>query len=329
MGSSFSELISTSRFCAGCHEWTNDAGVPVMSTFSEWSEVSGADPDALQCQDCHMKKKFGADYRGESNELGFIVDNPHVQQNHGILRRKSTIHPHTFHGAAEYVTEAAALGLGLADAGGALEVTVGIDNVNAGHGLPTGMPFRHAILVVEAQFDGASAALLSGPTVPDYGGVGDAPEDLAGRPGKGYAKVLGDGTGARNVPFWRATEVIEDTRIRGAESDEITFRFAAPPEGGEASVTARLVYRRAFREMVLTKGWDVEDIEMASDQATLELAAAPEPGADAGAPDGGAAADSEEGRQDGCGCEAGAGDSAPGMALLLVALGLGRRRRRG
>ncbi len=320
MSSSYSPLIKTSRFCAGCHEWTNEHGVPVMSTYSEWSAVAGADPDALQCQDCHMKKKFGADYFGEPDEEAFIVDNEHVQQNHGVRRKKATIYPHTFHGAKELVEEAAGVDLELADDNGSLVVTVGIDNVNAGHALPTGMPFRHMLLVVEATADGAPLELSDGPVVPDYGG------NLAGRPGRGYARVLGDADGNRNVPFWRATEVLEDTRIRGAERDEVTLRFAGPEGGGEVSVTARLVYRRAFQAMMEAKKWNLDDTEIGLAEASAELSPAAAEPIDAGVPDAAPAADddSEEGTSDGCGCAVG-DRAAPAWMLLL--LGLLRRRR--
>ena len=320
MTSSYSPLIKTSRFCAGCHEWTNDAGVPVMSTYSEWSEVSGADPDALQCQDCHMKKKFGRDYRGEPEPVDeYILDDDHVQRMHGVLRSSATRHPHEFHGADEYAKEAADLFVDGRREGGELVVEVEVENTNAGHALPTGMPFRHALLVVEVSGNGFELDQTGGPVVPAWGGEGDSDRDLAGLPGKGYAKVLGDGTGAVNVPFWRATEVIEDTRVRGGDSDTVTLTFAVPEGVTEAVVKARLVYRKAFIDMARIKRWAMEDIEMAAVETELDVTPTPDDevvadgqaGDDAGNDVGEGADVGDAGGPAGDGAAAGAGDDGP------------------
>ena len=48
-------LIALSSLCAACHEYSNARGVPVLSTYSEWT--SGPYPARGQtCQECHMKK---------------------------------------------------------------------------------------------------------------------------------------------------------------------------------------------------------------------------------------------------------------------------------
>ncbi len=319
MRTSYSELISTSRMCAGCHEWRNELGAPVMTTWSEWSEVSGADPEALQCQDCHMKKRFGPEYRGEPESRALIVSDEEVGRLHGVLRPTSTVYPHTFQGAAELIGEAAELELEARQAGDEILVTVTVANANAGHALPTGMPFRHLVLVVAAQAGGEALRQTEGPTVPDYGG------ELAGQAGRGYARVLGDGTGARNVPFWRATEVLEDTRIRALEQDRVQLRFARP-EAGEVVVAARLLYRRYFPEMVAAKGWSEPEVLMARTGARLRVedeAAPPVVVPDASVADAAADAGAEDSAAEGCGC-ASAGD--PSAALLLLLL-FGRRRR--
>ena len=330
MLTTFNPLLTQSRFCGGCHQYTNENGVKVQTTYSEWAEMSGADPDALQCQDCHMKKKFGKEYQGEDPGVDYILNDEHMQQMHGTLHPKSKIYPHTFHGAAEYITEAASLAVTAEQVGGEVIVKATIDNVNAGHALPTGMPFRHMILEITATADGAPMVQVAGPKVPDYGGVGSAPEDLAGKPGKGFARVLGDETETRNVPFWRATREIEDTRIGPADSDEVELRFEPPEAGGAAKISARLIYRRAFRKMVLERKWDsqgaakdrVKDVVMNAAEADVTLTpwvkTKVEP-TDAGG-DGGASGDSS-GDDSGCTSAGAAGPGSPGGSPWLV-LGL-------
>lgn len=329
MTTSYSPLITQSRFCGGCHEWTNDHGVPVLSTYSEWAEMSGADPDALQCQDCHMKKKFGKDWQGEdTSKMAFILNDAHIQQMHGTLRPVSKIFPHVFVGADKLAAEAAAVTLEAAQVEGALRIKVAVKNVNAGHALPTGMPFRHMILHVQASIGDQPLTQTDGPKVPEYGGVGDAAEDLAGVPGKGYARVLGDGKGGRNVPFWDATEVIEDTRVRPAGQDEVTLRFAVPEAGGKASVKASLIYRRALRDMNLKRSWALKDEVIG--QGAAEVTLTPwvktvTPTDDKSAGDAASAADGDAG-----GCNTGAragGAMTSGLVLLLATLLLLLRRR--
>ena len=329
MTTSYNETITKARMCAGCHEWQNDQGVPVLSTFSEWSEMSGADPAALQCQDCHMKKKFGDGYTGEPKPtLGYILDDQMQQGMPGVKRWSDSVFPHVFTGGEDLAYEAAKVTLDLAQDGGDLVATIAVKNVNAGHALPTGMPFRNMILVVDADVGGVKLTQTGGPVVPDYGGEGTAPEDLAGKPGKGYARVLGDGKGGRMTPFWRATEVLEDTRIRAAETDEVELRFAVPQAGGKAHVTAALVYRRGYRPMVLEKKWDVEDAAIGGAARELDLSAPPPPEQDAGTvpPAAEPAAAVAPERTDGCAATpTGAPSALAPLALLLALVALRRR----
>ena len=73
-------------------------------------------------------------------------------------------------------------------------VTVSITNDQTGHHVPTDSPLRHLILLVQAT-DGQGQALpqLDGPTVPEWGGVGD--------PAQGYyAGLRGPATNAALEP---------------------------------------------------------------------------------------------------------------------------------
>lgn len=47
-GSIFSEVYTSSRLCATCHEYQNALGFPVLSTYSEWKESRYA-KEGLQC----------------------------------------------------------------------------------------------------------------------------------------------------------------------------------------------------------------------------------------------------------------------------------------
>ncbi len=60
----FSPLLLDSKFCAGCHEFTNENGVPVLTTYSEW-EQSFYRGEGIHCQFCHLPQLFpGSDEEG-------------------------------------------------------------------------------------------------------------------------------------------------------------------------------------------------------------------------------------------------------------------------
>ncbi len=60
----YSELHTTSEFCAGCHEVIELDGLPLERPYSEWLESPSAD-DGQTCQDCHMPT-----YQGPAAEGG-------------------------------------------------------------------------------------------------------------------------------------------------------------------------------------------------------------------------------------------------------------------
>ena len=52
----------TSEFCAGCHEYTNDRGIPIFSTYSEW-KTSPQAAEGKTCLKCHMPQAAGQTVR--------------------------------------------------------------------------------------------------------------------------------------------------------------------------------------------------------------------------------------------------------------------------
>jgi hypothetical protein len=120
--------------------------------------------------------------------------------------------------------------------------------------------------------DGQPLPLLSGETIPDWGGVGD-PElgYYAGLPGKGYAKILSElwteiePTGS----YWFPTRIVSDNRIAAFETDTSTYVFGASQDV-EAYVEITLLFRRAFKELMDQKGWDVPDIVMEQEGHVLQ-----------------------------------------------------------
>jgi hypothetical protein len=281
MRPSFSTLHRTSNICAACHQYHNPTtDAPGQNTFLEWqgSPYATPGPGYRVCQDCHMPNLDGV---GENCEFG------------GADRQSAERHAHTFIGSTpETLSANIALSTAVSEvAGGRVRVVSAVDNFGAGHDFPTGISIRNAILWITATLDGQPLAQVSGPTIPFWASddvPGDQPGDLAGQPGKGFAKVLegrinGQGPVVRPVLFIDAENVYSLTTIPSGTIDTSEIEFALPPgaaPGSTVEVSAVLLYRRAWRALAVTKGWtetthgDPIEIEVARNDESLLLTGA-------------------------------------------------------
>lgn len=149
---------------------------------------------------------------------------------------------------------------------GMVLVDVAITNDKTGHSVPTGSPLHHMLLVVTAKDQaGNELSLQGGSSLPDWAG------DYAGVPGQYYAKVLRDKwTG--DVPtgaYWREIELVEDTRLSALATSESRYQFHAPA-AQSATVEIRLLYRRAYQQLMTWKSWPDADIVMAQQTLTIK-----------------------------------------------------------
>jgi hypothetical protein len=261
MEDTYLPLIEQSQFCAPCHFGVFWDTV-VYNSFGEWLESRYSDPSydgARTCQQCHMPSPTildGATITNVAPDAG------------GIERDPLAIHAHTFPGASSEVLlqNSVSMSIEAAVDHEELAVTVVIVNDQTGHHVPTDSPLRQMILLVEARdASGASLPLIEGPTVPSWGGVGDpARGHYAGLPGTGYARILQElwtevaPTGA----YWNPTRVLSDNRIPALGSDTTQYNFDASRADRPLNVVARLVFRRAFIELMEWKGWEIPDILM-------------------------------------------------------------------
>ncbi len=110
--------------------------------------------------------------------------------------------------------------------------------------------------------------------------------DYAGLPGAGFASVTegrinDQGPAVRPVLFIDGEAVYEDTLIPSGATDVTEVLLALPAAaqaGDEVVVEARLLYRRAWRALAVTKGWQTTpqggpiEIEVARSFDTVTLA---------------------------------------------------------
>lgn len=259
---SYLPLEEESAFCSSCHFGVFWDTV-VYNSFGEWLDSPYSDPETGQtCQDCHMPLA-GYDY--------FVFPDKG-----GLHRDLSRIFSHRMPGAADeaLLQDTVTMDVNAKQADGTITVEVSLTNYGAGHHVPTDSPLRNLILLVRAT-DGEGQPLdqVDGPTVPEWGGVGDENAgNYAGLPGKGFAKVLEElwtevaPTGA----YWQQTRILEDTRIPALATDVSTYAFAAPTKPGEVIVDVQLLFRRAFKPLADVKGWDDPDILMERRTLTLD-----------------------------------------------------------
>jgi len=258
---SYLPLEEESAFCAPCHFGVFWDTV-VYNSFGEWLDSPYSDPETGRtCQDCHMPLA-GYDY--------FVFP-----EKGGLHRDASRIFSHRMPGAMdeELLQNAVTMTATARLEAGAVVVQVDITNDRTGHHVPTDSPLRHLILLVQAaDASGDPLPQLDGPTVPEWGGVGDAEQGYyAGLPGKGYARVLEElwteisPSGA----YWNPTRVLSDNRIAAFATDRSTYTFATPADG-VVNVEVALRFRRAFKTLMEQKGWDVPDIVMERQSVVLD-----------------------------------------------------------
>jgi hypothetical protein len=222
-----SALHEAAEICAGCHEYTNANGLPILTTYSEWL-LSPQAAEGKSCQNCHMP--LGP---GETVTADF-----------GLNRKQINLHNISGGHSNEQVRKAATVRiLGVRkDASRSAVIEVEVANVGSGHSIPTGLPTRKLVLEV---------TLFSG-------------DRMLRRFERLYQKRLLDEAGQLIVLDHRAMlnarGVLEDTRLHPGERRVERFVTDVPRQGTlRAEAKLRYVY-----EPELLSRTDMS-IEMASD----------------------------------------------------------------
>jgi hypothetical protein len=118
------------------------------------------------------------------------------------------------------------------------------------------------MLVVQAfDSEGGPLKMIRGSRLPEWTGKGRFEDgNYAGVTGAVFARVLQDDKGNVHVPFWRATGIASDTRIRPKTTRTLRFEFALEGEDDEPTAEARVIYRPVIRPWAEKKNWPVKDI---------------------------------------------------------------------
>jgi hypothetical protein len=236
--------------------------VPIQTTYQEWKQwqdgLSPNDPNkGKKCQDCHMS------WRKEMLPYdNYIVDGM-ARNMWGTYRSPQTIHPHHFDGGTEtQLKTALAMELEGQVTEGRLTIDVYITNTNGGHWVPTGETMRSVMLLLHVtDSKGRPLSMTKGSSLPEWTGKGKSEDgNYSGLPGTVFARVLRDEEGNLNVPFWKASGIASDNRIRPKGTVNLRFEFAVNDPNDEPTAEAKLVYRPVIRPWAESKGWPVKDI---------------------------------------------------------------------
>ncbi len=292
MAASYSPVFQKGVFCAACHshfakpkggrpwnwrqvykpkEWAgfglkDGSRLPVQTTYHEWKQwqegLPAKDPNRGKlCQTCHMnwqKRLLPYD--------NYVVSGMALNM-WGTHRSPQNIRPHHFEGGTlSQLKTALALEVEGKIKGKRLTVKVHVSNTNGGHWVPTGETMRNIILLVSARGgNDKPLKMLAGGRLPGWAGRGDPKKgNYAGLPGAIFARVLADAAGNLNVPFWRATRIVSDNRLRPKQTVTLTYVFHLPAPDDEPSAEARLIYRPVVASLAKSMGWKVKDIPIIS-----------------------------------------------------------------
>lgn len=190
-----SPLHGEATLCAGCHLYyrplPGGGELPVFTEYAEWNE---GPYQARECQSCHMpgSRVEVADGAGVRDGVG----------HHGWLGDRKDLRQRAL--AASAVVTAV---------GGGLRIDARVENVGAGHAVPTGLPERRIIV--------RATALAAG-------GVKHAAAEHA------FGRFLVDAAG-KPAPFYAATRVLSDDRIPPNQARSARLELAAP-EAGELQI---------------------------------------------------------------------------------------------
>jgi hypothetical protein len=204
-----SPLHAAATLCAGCHLYyrplPGGGELPVYTEYDDWRE---GPYQARECQSCHMPSARAevAESAGVRERVG----------HHGLLGKKGDLRARAL-AATATVTAIE----------GKLRVEARVENVGAGHHVPSGQPERRIVVRVTAL---------------DASGARHAAAEQA------FGRILVDAAG-KPAPFYAAVRVAADERIPPKEARKARLELDAP-ETGELRID---VFWRPIAEEIRTQ----------------------------------------------------------------------------
>lgn len=266
-GVAYSSNHTDALFCGSCHNVRHPVtDVAVIDTYDDWLAGPYAE-QGISCQDCHMTPTPGIGSNpGKSSPLGQKRDNVamHTFVGGSVAAQRNMGNEHQAQMAEDFLKAAARLSLESAVNGETLELTVNVDNVGAGHKIPTGVTYiRKMWLEVQVLDENNNLVYASG-MVNDKNHVD--PDAVF------YRLLFKDADGTLTGKSWRAVDIGYDRRIPAMGRDTEVYKIGLPASGSYRA-DVRLMYRSLSQETLDYHEGEgsekIESIEMAKAGTTF------------------------------------------------------------
>jgi hypothetical protein len=238
----FSDLHTKSEFCATCHNVTHPFNrLAVERTYDEWrdSYYNGA---GITCQDCHMAVAPGvSENPGKSARDG--KSRPHIFA-HTFIGANVTLHKYFNEedralNARKMLQSSATIQFidppNFVQAGHTITVKLMVENVGAGHKLPTGFPEGREVWI-DFKVTGDD-----GREIYRLGAIKDGRTEEGT---KSFKAILGDRNGnVVDLNVWEADRILSDTRILPKGVAQVEYAVQVPRSyHGKLTIVAELNY---------------------------------------------------------------------------------------
>ena len=239
--SKYSDFITKSDYCGGCHQYQNQNGVLISDTFGEWKRSKYAKL-GVTCQQCHMP--------GGPGRVSSV----------GPVRPRVADHSFPGPGTNRALRDAATLALRLGKrSGDTLRFFALVTNAGAGHAIPTGND-QHLLLLRMRLTDSGDHIVWENDPFQDWNS-------------SVFGLLLANDLGAYPAETWNASKVLSDRRIQAGATAQSRFAIPIQDAKGPLRLEAQLLYRRARPETVHAYSLpeDVYGEERLVAQATLQV----------------------------------------------------------
>lgn len=267
-GVAFSELHRDAAFCGSCHNVRHPVtDVPVIDTYDDWKSGPYAEQGVV-CQDCHMTPTPGVGTNpGKSSPIGQERDNVafHSFSGGSVVAQRNMGHEEQAQMSDEFLKAAARLSLESEINGELLELTVNVDNVGAGHKIPTGVTYIRKMWLEVQIFNEDEKVVYASGLVNEKNHVD--PDAVF------YRLLFKDSEGKLTGKSWRAVAIGYDRRIPAQGRDTEVYSITLPASGSYRA-DVRLMYRSLSQETLDFHEGEgaekIESIEMATASSTFE-----------------------------------------------------------
>jgi hypothetical protein len=264
----FSKVHTDAVFCGSCHSVKHPVtDVAVIDTYDDWLSGPYAE-QGITCQDCHMTPTPGVGSNpGKSSPIGEQRDNVAVHTFAGgsVIAQRNMGNDLQAQLAQEMLKAAARLSLESKVIDNQLALTVHVDNVGAGHKIPTGVTYIRKMWLEVQVVDDKDTVVFSSGFVDEKNHVD--PDAVF------YRLLFKDSDGNLTGKSWRAVAIGYDRRIPAQGRDTEVFSIDLPTTGSYRA-DVRLMYRSLSQETLdFHEGAEsekIESIEMAKASVTLE-----------------------------------------------------------